>query len=295
VLDGSSARLADARSVFLTGLAAALLVAAAYGFVRSALRDRKAAIAGMLGGSSVLLAAAWIYDLVSPGLTATSISGREILRVGALALILRVALKCREQVRRARTGEVAAGERRRVIRDLHDGMAQDLAFIVMHGQRLAPELGPDHPLLLAAGRALSASRGLIADLSATDAPTTGEALRAVAAELSERHNVDIEVAIDGDELTAEDREEVVRIAREAIVNAITHGRAKNIFVFLTARGAHLRLTVRDDGTGLRELRGEGARGGYGLRAMQQRAEAIGGRLAVRAAPTGGTAVEVSVW
>ena len=62
-------------------------------------------------------------------------------------------------------------ERRRIARDLHDGLAQDLAFIAAHGDQIAREAGEEHPLAIAARRALALSRGAIADLSASDAPS----------------------------------------------------------------------------------------------------------------------------
>ena len=80
-------------------------------------------------------------------------------------------------------------ERTRLARDLHDGLAQDLAFIALYAQGLEPDLGSEHPLVIAARRALDASRGLIADLAARSAPTTGAALALVANELGRRFGV----------------------------------------------------------------------------------------------------------
>ncbi|MGZ6652150.1 MAG: histidine kinase, partial [Solirubrobacteraceae bacterium] len=85
-------------------------------------------------------------------------------------------------------------ERQRIARDLHDGLAQDLATIALRTQRL--QNGSDRPddvLMLAARRALAISRGTIVDLSASDAPTTEAALRQVADELAARFTVLVDV------------------------------------------------------------------------------------------------------
>jgi signal transduction histidine kinase len=249
---------------------------------------------GLLGGATVLLAAAWLHSLPVAGLTADSVSGRECLCAGAFGLILLFAFSAHRQLRRAQADELAAGERRRLVGDLHDGMAQDLAFIATYAERLAQDFGAEHPLTVAARRALAASRGVIADVSASDAPNAAAALRAVAVELSVRHGVRISVEANGEDLSASKREAVVRIAREAIVNAVQHGQARHIAVSLEARGQELTLRIDDDGRGLRNGVSADPHRGFGLRAMRERAHAIGGHLIVDERSGGGTAVQAVV-
>jgi signal transduction histidine kinase len=173
-------------------------------------------------------------------------------------------------------------------------MAQDLAFIATYAERLVQDFGPDHPLTVAARRALAASRGLIIDLSASDAPSTAAALRAVADELSTCHGVCVTVEADGMDLTGRTREAVVRIAREAIVNAVKHGQATHIAVTLETRGDEFTLRISDDGCGLTNGVSADAHRGIGLRAMRERAAAVGGALLVTEQSDGGTAVEAVV-
>ena len=186
-------------------------------------------------------------------------------------------------------------ERQRLARDLHDGLAQDLAFIAVYAQGLEPDLGDQHPLVIAARRALGASRGLMADLAARSAPTTGAALTLVADELSGRFGVRVEVvviALTGRaDLGAPEREEIVMIAREAIVNAITHGHAQQIDVTLDLERQRPLLLVSDDGGGVAP---SVPQGGFGLPTMRARAEALGGRLVMRRGAGGGTELEVRV-
>jgi signal transduction histidine kinase len=186
-------------------------------------------------------------------------------------------------------------ERQRLARELHDGLAQDLAFIAISAQALEPDLGSQHPLVIAARRALDASRGLILDLAARSAPTTGAALELVADELGGRFGVQVEVSVTAStgraDLGPPEREEIVMIAREAIVNAITHGRARRVDVTLDLEGERPLLLVRDDGGGITSGTPQG---GFGLPTMRARAEALGGRLVMRRADGGGTELEVRV-
>ena len=188
------------------------------------------------------------------------------------------------------TAEVRAElDRRRLARDLHDGICQDLAFIAAGVARLAPADGDDHPIAVAARRALAASRDTLGDLSASGAPNVREALRKVADELALRFgiNIDVHSRAVAPEV---DREAVVRIVREAIVNAARHGNAQNVHVSLLMEEGRLVLRVQDDGRGLgsAELRREG----FGLTSMHQRARELGGQLDVRPRDEGGTELEV---
>jgi signal transduction histidine kinase len=282
-----------AQTVALTLPGVVVMLLAAAGFARSALRQHSVTL-GLLGAAAVLLAAAWSHWLLVPVLTPTSVSGRVWLCAGAFWLILLFAFNSHLQLQRARAEEATAAERRRLVCDLHDGMAQDLAFIATYAERLVPDFGPEHPLTVAARRALAASRGVIADLSASDAPSAAAALRAIADELSVRHDVSITVQAVCEYLDARTREAVVRIAREAIVNAIQHGNAHNIAVTLETDGDEFTLRISDDGDGLRNRVSTGARQGFGLRAMRARAQALGGELYVRECSDGGTAVEAVV-
>jgi signal transduction histidine kinase len=281
----------------LTAVAVALVLIAGAGFARSALQGGRDTLAACLAGAAILLAAAWSYDLLAPETTAGSLSGRECLRIMAYGLIVTVALSTRRRVRRAESADLAAQERRRLARDLHDGMAQDLACIAAYGEQLVRGLGPEHPLVIAARRALEATRGAVTDLSAAANTTAGEALRAVADELSLRHGVRIQVRAEGDDLPRGAREEIVRIAREAMVNAIEHGRARTVAASLKTGDGHIALTVEDDGCGIGRAPSHGAhRGqrGYGIQAMRERAAALDGQLRIHERAGGGTTVQVRV-
>lgn len=254
----------------------------------------------LLAGASFLLTAVRLQYVAVPVVAANWITPADALRVVIYGLLVAVAL--REHVRARSTHEYAMlhAERTRIARDLHDGIAQDLAVIATQGRRLIPQLGDEHPLAIAARRALAVARGAILDLSASQAPSVEAALREVAGELESVYHVDVAVWTEtdqGDELeqlNPKDREHLVRIAREAIVNAVKHGGARHVDVVLDSRGARLVMRISDDGRGIDQRPLARDQGGFGFPAMRARAAAVGGQLIARRRPAGGTDVEVSM-
>ncbi len=284
---GLSAAIHHPVSTGLAVLCSGVLLVAAVAFV---IRARRGYIDGwLLATAAFLLSASRLQYLTLPDVAADWITPRDALRLGAYAMLLAVAVR---QYVRLRHQTAVAAERERIARNLHDGLAQDLAFIAAHGQRLDTALGPEHPMMMAARRALAASRGAIVDLSASGAGSTGAALVEVASELRDRYAVAVDVAIKSDaNLPAADREEVVRIAREAILNSIRHGGAKRVEVTFDGRRSEPLLRVLDDGCGIGGARA-GASHGFGLPTMRARAESLGGELVTRPNPNGGTVLEV---
>jgi signal transduction histidine kinase len=272
---------------------AALLVAGAAFFGRPE-RDARA-----LGCASFLLGAAMLQFLALPTIAPDWVTARDGLRLAACGLLLTAALGRYAQTRRAIAAASLAVERERIARDLHDGLAQDLTYIALQGQRLSSELGTEHPLTLAAQRAVAASRGVIVDLSASHADSTAVALRLVADELAARFGIEVDLRVaTGSESTATDdldparREDVVRLAREAIVNAARPGEVHHVALVLERTGSQFGLRVSDDGIGMIDdtLR---RRGGYGLQMMRARAASLGGHLVTRSSEQGGAEIEVT--
>src|SRR5687768_9824871 len=91
------------------------------------------------------------------------------------------------------------------------------------------------------------------------------------------------------------RDDVYRIGREALVNAFRHSGATRIEVGVECGRRHLRVLVRDDGSGIDdEVLRSGRDGHWGLSGMRERAERIGARLKVRSRAASGTEVELNV-
>ncbi len=271
-----------------------LLACAAARFAQRAHAERDGAMA-LLAGAGVLMA---IAALSSQSLRSASygwISPLQGLWLAAVALIVAAVARQEIAVRAQMLRAAALAERRRVARDLHDGLAQDLAFIVSHGPQLAAELGVEHPLTIAASRALTVTRGTITDLSDAHSTTPRDALEAIAHELRDRFQMAIAIsADDAAELPSDSRDHVLRIAREAIANAGRHGGAKNVLVSLSQTSGGLALRVRDDGCGIRRGGSSILAEGFGIGSMRERAAALGGQLTVREDGGGGTELEVVV-
>ncbi|MBV9421307.1 MAG: hypothetical protein JOZ98_00210 [Solirubrobacterales bacterium] len=276
-------------------VSAAILIVSALAFL---IRSRPGAIErGLLAGASLLLAGASLQYLVMPVVAAEWVTPGGGLRLAAYALLLATACGRYAKTTRYEVHDAISSERERISRDLHDGLAQDLACIAAQGQRLGCELGPEHPLMVATRHALAAARGAIADLIASSAPSTEAALRLIADDLEHRYGVHIQVRIESEAATSPtrdldppQRENLVRIAREAIVNAALHGTARHVDVVLLRRGRDLLLRVSDDGSGIAAT----DRSGFGLRTMRARAASLGGQLSAHARPGGGTELELLV-
>ena len=252
--------------------------------------DRTAALLAL---AALLLASATASDLLTRSLPAGTIGADDGLRLIAFSLILAAAVVLERRVRRRLAKSAALAERRRVARDLHDGLAQDLAFIAAHGPSIAQEMGDQHPVVVAARRALAISRNTISELADPDGATAHESLEAVAHELRDRF--DVKIAVDaqpGADIASHAREHLSRIAREAIANAARHGRARNVVVSLRHAERGVALRVIDDGCGIAKVDGEFVAEGFGLTSMRERAAALGGSMSVRSAPRGGTELEV---
>jgi signal transduction histidine kinase len=281
-------------SVVLALISFTGLVVCACAFVaRRRPGDREAL---MLGGAALLLAIAQLSRLSLAVVPAGWITIGEGLRFGTYVLLLIVAIYRYGSSQANQAREAISAERQRIAQDLHDGLAQDLAFIAAHSDRLARELGSNHPLAVAAQRALATSRGQIIDLEASTAPDAETALREVAAELAAKFDVQIAVHRVGARppgYASGERRQLVRIAREAIANAIRHGGARQITVTLGAEGEDLLLRVTDDGCGFSGATSATAGTGLGMQTMRERARHLGGQVVTRQTESGHTQLDVT--
>jgi signal transduction histidine kinase len=197
--------------------------------------------------------------------------------------------------------EIGERERRRIGRDLHDTLGQLLTGTALAGQVLQEKLVTHAPEEASdAGRVVRLveeaieltrrlSRGL--DPVEIDGGGLAQGLRELAVRTSAMANARCEFREAG-EVTIHDSvaaTHLYRIAQEAITNALKHGRAGLITVRLAGEPGHVRLTVSDDGVGIRTTPARGS--GMGLRIMAHRAAVMGGTFEVRAGARGGTTVE----
>jgi signal transduction histidine kinase len=185
-------------------------------------------------------------------------------------------------------------ERRRIARDLHDGVAQELAYIYRNLDPVAGE--PDGAtvgrLRLAAERALIESRRAITALAPSRNKAVETALAEAAVEIAERCRIQLDLDLaPGIKLSPSRSEALVRIACEAITNAARHSGAKRVTLRLEHDGSQARLRVADRGRGF-DPTVQGS--GFGLIAMRERARSVGGELRICSAPGRGSEVDVAV-
>jgi signal transduction histidine kinase len=192
---------------------------------------------------------------------------------------------------RQRAEAAVAGERRRLARELHDGVAQELAFIRRRAGRLSA-LKDGVDIVSAVDRAIEDSRRCIEALVPPAHEPLSVALERLGARLAGECGVEVQVNVRVvADVSPEVRAELFRIVAEAVRNATNHGGARHVRVDLS--GAPLRVRVIDDGSGFRDGANSGLGvAGYGLIAMRERAEHVGGEFSLESVRGAGTLVQV---
>ena len=193
--------------------------------------------------------------------------------------------------------EAAAPQRGVELRgDLHDGVAQELAFIATQTRWFLRQ--PDDPAPLgqimdAVERALDESRSAIAALSRPIDEPLDRALGHAALDIANRVGARLHLDLARDvEVSPDWRDALLRISREAVANAVRHGRARTISVQLR-QGDSVSLRVTDDGDGF-DLSAPRSSQSFGLTSMRERAESLGGEFTIASTPGSGTTVEVTL-
>ena len=186
-----------------------------------------------------------------------------------------------------------ARDRLRIARELHDGLAQELTFVVTQCSRLASEPGV-RSIAEAAQTALAESRRAMTALRRPAGTPLAAELEQVARRAADRAGLRLELRLaEGVDLPPAARVELSRILHEAIANSARHAKATGVCVELSGgRGA--RLTVSDDGVGFDPDRPEAVLPGFGILGMRERVRIIGGELSIVSRPSLGTRVEVQI-
>lgn len=231
--------------------------------------------------------------LLYPSLYTDWLYTGDVLRTASYILMLVGALRELQLYWRAQTQLAVIEDRRRLARELHDGVMQELAYIRVESSMLPGEVASGGRINDAAVRALDEARAAVNALGRLDDEPLGFVLHRTARELAERHDVDLQVDVDDSILTGSDqRHALVRIMREAVTNAVRHGRARHIRVRLARDGEQRRLTVADDGSGF-TVGTAATSTGYGLVSMGDRARGLPGRLDLESSTGNGTTVTVT--
>ena len=208
--------------------------------------------------------------------------------------------------------EERVGERMRIARELHDTLLQSFQGLMLLFQSVR-NLLPDRPIeavrvlddaLVRADQAIIEGRDAVNDLRSATAVNhdLAQAITALGEELAtydgKGNSPTFRVLVEGTPQSLDPilRDEIYRIAREALRNAFHYAQARRIEAEVTYGDPLLRLRIRDDGSGIEpEVLGQGSRAGHwGLPGMRERAERIGGKLNVWSRPGAGTEVELTI-
>jgi len=221
--------------------------------------------------------------------------------IGLLTLRLTRASRARERLM-ARAIDASEAERRRIARDLHDGVVQELAgtAFALTGAAREPTVPPAVREDLsdsssALRRSLKQLRSLLVEihppgLNASGLPAALEDLTAQASTAGIESKVIVQ-GIDGspDHVVTL----VWRVAQEAIRNAVRHAHASHLEVEVIGDERQVRLRVCDDGVGF-DPTVTSSNGSYGLRGLASLVEDGGGKVQVESAPGAGTTVRMVV-
>jgi signal transduction histidine kinase/ligand-binding sensor domain-containing protein len=208
--------------------------------------------------------------------------------------------------------EERVSERTRIARDLHDTLLQSFQGLLPRFQAAIYKL-PEHPVearetleaaVEQASHAITEGRDAVQGLRASTVEKNdlAMAIRGVAEELASadthQSSPAYQVAVQGTPRNLHPilRDEVYRIAAEALRNAFRHAQAHQIEVEIHYDDKEFSLHVRDDGKGIDHsvLGGDGREGHYGLHGMRERAKLVGGELAIWSEADSGTEVELSI-
>jgi signal transduction histidine kinase len=239
-------------------------------------------------------------ERVAVGPSATpELTWAHVLGVGGAAALLAGCIGEVRMYHRRLTEVAVADERRRIARDLHDGVAQDVAFIVSHTKRLNEHAHDERLGLItsAAERALADSRCIVGALTRSSAQPLSASIAIQAREFARRWALEVDVATHDDGAVGPEKQEaVLRIVGEALSNAARHAEATRVRIEVAAPAdGPLRVAVTDDGHGFDTLSTDLApASGFGLRNMRERAQLVGGDVALMSEPGHGTRVEIAI-
>jgi signal transduction histidine kinase len=197
--------------------------------------------------------------------------------------------------------DAVLSERGRIAREIHDTLAQDIVGIsvqlelVSRLMTLSLEAAKEQlqQTRVLVRRSLTQARSSIWDLRSSGSGDLPSRLRDAAKELTRDTGITLRLDIGGTyrafNQTVED--ELLRIAQEAITNAVRHASATTIDVSLNYHATGARLEVHDDGRGFIMTGSKsGPAGHYGIRGMHERAERAHGMLEIQSSPGSGTTV-----
>jgi len=233
--------------------------------------------------------------LLQPSGDLDSVQVERVMKTAAQGAVPLEAALLFDAVRHLATSE----ERGRIAREIHDGIAQDIAFLGYAADEIVDvaDEGPVHELALELRKQITR---VVAELRMSvyawreQAPTShtlGTGISDYARRMFDTDEAKVHVVLDESarRLRPGIEAEVLRIAQEALTNARRHADAKNLWVTCRVASPHAVITIEDDGVG---LTGQKRPDSFGLEIMSERARKINADLRFEPRPGGGTIVRL---
>ena len=285
--------------MFVQGVSMTLGALAAVGFATRA-NEQKDELLYWVAAACVFWAFARLNFLLFPSLYTEYVYAGDLLRFGFYAMLLGGGVREIRSYWASRADAAVAEERRRFARDLHDGAAQELLFILAQTRRLrAGKGGPDdlEALESAADRAVFESRRAVNALSSAAEQPLTKALAEACEELGRRWGNAIDCDLEDVEVKSDVTEQLVRITREAITNAIKHASPSSIRVNLHSEPRYesraLVLVIEDDGIGF-DARQTKQSSRFGISSIRERVAILGGELVISSRIGDGTRITATI-
>ena len=277
-------------------LAAVCFAVASVLFTVQAMRraGRQDELLRWLGPAFALAAFARVNYVLFPSLYSDWLYTGDLLRTGCYLVLLLGAAREISRYWSAQARAAVLDDRRRLACELHDGVIQELAYIRSETHTVTGDPAARQRILNACDRALDEARAAVDALGRSSSEPLGFVLHRAARQVAERYHAGLDVELDDSvKVDDEQRHALVRITREAVSNAIRHGRAERVHLELVCDHQSRRLLIHDDGEGFDPLTATGHAAGYGLMSMEERARALHGSFRIESAPGRGTTVAVT--
>ena len=222
--------------------------------------------------------------------------------LGWVALLRRRIAAQTATIRAQARAEAALEERERIAREFHDTLEQELVGLMLRLDAAAVKVTEPKPReLLDSARRLvqgvqAGARSLVWNLRqpALAVISLPDAISQTVTDLREGRSIEVKTEGETRRLPGVIEHELLRVAQEAVTNAVKHGHAPHVEVVVAFRPHEVRLRITDDGDGFDPERDGAKPGHFGLIGMRERMKKLGGEFAIERRAEGGTMISATV-
>lgn len=260
-------------------------------------------LAGLAGSVSCLLLYALFHTLASSRKRALKIAHAMTRELRDSQAKLQLS---HQRLRRlaAHADQIKEEERKRIAREIHDDLGQNLLALRIEADILATRTAKRHPYLHARAKytlnqidnTIKSVRHIINDLRPNVLDLgLNAAVEWQVAQFRKRSGIDCELIEHGGDVDIDDRcaTAFFRVLQESLSNICQHARATQVKVELHQQQGLLQMSITDNGVGL-QAASRNKNGSFGLVGIEERINLLGGTCAISSVPDGGTTITVSV-